>query len=105
MDLSIADLESLYRGNASHPNPMFDFLTGFVPRRLRDLFTWMEYLYYNSAQIFAALKKFSEYPITDISYTTTNKGLEAKVENLLEKTLKVKDILEGKRYFDLPARS
>jgi hypothetical protein len=93
MDLSIADLESLYRGNASHPNPMFDFLTGFVPRRLRDLFTWMEYLYYNSAQIFAALKKFSEYPITDISYTTTNKGLEAKVENLLEKTLKVKDIL------------
>ena len=93
MDLSVSDIESLYRNNTSHPNPMFDFLTGFVPRRLRDLFTWMEYLYYNSAQIFAALKKFSEYPITDISYTTTNKGLESKVENLLEKVLKVKDIL------------
>lgn len=93
MDLTIGDLESLYRNNSAHPNPMFDFLTGFVPRRLRDLFMWMEYLYYNSAQIFAALKKFSEYPITDISYTTTNKELERRAKNLLEKTLKVKDIL------------
>lgn len=93
MDLTATDIESLYRSNTAHPNPMFDFLTGFVPRRLRDLFTWIEYLYYNSAQIFAGLKKLSEYPITDITYTTTNKGLEEKVKHLLEKTLKIKDIL------------
>jgi hypothetical protein len=72
---------------------MFDFLTGFVPRRLRDLFVWMEYLYYNSAQIFAALKKFSEYPITDITYTTTNKALEKRVKKLHEKQIKVKALL------------
>lgn len=72
---------------------MFDFLTGFVPRRLRDLFVWMEYLYYNSAQIFAALKKFSEYPITDISYTTTNKALEKRHKDLHEKKVKVKSLL------------
>lgn len=72
---------------------MFDFVTGFVPRRLRDLFAWMEYLYYNSAQVFAALKKFSEYPITDISYNTTNRGTEDRTKELLEKTLRVKDIL------------
>lgn len=92
-DLSSSDLESLFRNNTSHPNPMFDFLTGFVPRRLRDLFIWMEYLYYNSAQIFAALKKFSEYPITDITYTTTNSALEKRVKNLHTKQLKVKALL------------
>jgi len=92
-DLSSGDLESLFRGSSSHPNPMFDFLTGFVPRRLRELFSWMEYLYYNSAQIFAALKKFSEYPITDISYETTNSKLEERVKELLERRLKIKDIL------------
>ncbi|MAG64380.1 MAG: hypothetical protein CMK74_00670 [Pseudomonadales bacterium] len=72
---------------------MFDFLTGFVPRRLRDLFLWMEYLYYNSAQIFAALKKFSEYPITDISYDTQNAAQEERVKELLEKTINVKNVL------------
>lgn len=92
-DPSVSDIETLFRHNTAHPNPMFDFLTGFVPRRLRDLFIWMEYLYYNSAQVFAALKKFSEYPITDISYSTTNKNLEERIEHLLEKTLRVKDIL------------
>jgi len=92
-DMALTDLESLYRNNTAHPNPMFDFVTGFVPRRLRDLFAWMEYLYYNSAQVFAALKKFSEYPITDISYNTTNRGAEDRVKELLEKTLRVKEIL------------
>lgn len=93
MDFTMNDLESLYRNNSAHPNPMFDFVTGFVPRRLRDLFAWMEYLYYNSAQIFAALKKFSEYPITSISYNTTNRAAEDHIKNLLEKKLRVKDIL------------
>lgn len=92
-DLTTSDLESLFRNNTAHPNPMFDFLTGFVPRRLRDLFVWMEYLYYNSAQIFAALKKFSEYPITDIAYTTTNSALEKRVKDLHTKQLKVKALL------------
>lgn len=92
-DLTNTDLESLFRNNTSHPNPMFDFLTGFVPRRLRDLFVWMEYLYYNSAQIFAALKKFSEYPITDISYTTSNTALKDRVKGLHNKRIKIKSLL------------
>ena len=91
--LSTSDLESLFRQNSAHPNPMFDFLTGFVPRRLRDLFLWMEYLYYNSAQIFAALKKFSEYPITEIRYDTQNSAQEKRIKHLLEKVIKIKNIL------------
>jgi hypothetical protein len=91
-DLTSSDLESLFRSSTAHPNPMFDFLTGFVPRRLRDLFIWMEYLYYNSAQVFAALKKFSEYPITDLSYTTASETHKKRCKELLEKQLKVKNI-------------
>lgn len=90
---SLTDLESLYRNNSAHPNPMFDFVTGFVPRRLRDLFSWMEYLYYNSSPVFAALKKFSEYPITEITYETNNSALEEKHSELLEKRLKIKNVL------------
>lgn len=92
-DLSSADIGSLYRNNTSHPNPMFDFLTGFVPRRLRDLFVWMEYLYYNSAQIFAALKKFSEYAITDISYESTNTAQKERLKDLHDRRLQIKSVL------------
>lgn len=92
-DVSSSDVESLFRNNSAHPNPMFDFLTGFVPRRLRDMFVWMEYLYYNSAQIFAALKKFSEYPITNISYDTQSESAEARIKHLHEKQLRVRGLL------------
>jgi hypothetical protein len=92
-DLTGSEVESLFRNSSSHPNPMFDFLTGFVPRRLRDMFVWMEYLYYNSAQIFAALKKFSEYPITDISYKTQSDAAENRIKDLHEKQLRVRGLL------------
>ncbi len=73
---------------ASHGSPLFDFLTAFAPRKLKDLFRLCEYLYFNCAQIFAALQKFCTYPITDIVYETTNEGLKAKFETLHNKTLK-----------------
>lgn len=80
------------RGGASHPNPMFDFLTGFAPRKLKDLFRWVEYLYYNSAHIFAALKKFAEYPITEITIDSSDEAPKENWERVLTKSLKVKSI-------------
>lgn len=78
------------RGGASHPNPMFDFLTGFAPRKLKDLFRWVEYLYYNSAHIFAALKKFAEYPITEINIESNDEALKENWERVLTKAIKAK---------------
>jgi hypothetical protein len=75
---------------ASHSNPLFDFLTAFAPRKLKDLFRLTEYLYFNSAHIYAALQKFCTYPITDILYETTNEGLKKKYEKLLDEQLHVK---------------
>jgi hypothetical protein len=53
----------------------------------------VEYLYYNSPQIFAALKKFSEYPITDFSYKTQNKSLEEQIKWFHQKVIKAKQVL------------
>ncbi len=79
--------------DASHPNPMFDFLTGFVPRKLKDLFKWAEYLVFNSAQVYAVVKKFGEYPITNIIYNSAIPDVLKNRKELFQKHLKVRGFL------------
>lgn len=90
MDPSINDLMS---PNSSHGSPLFDFLTAFVPRKLKDLFRLCEYLYFNSWGVYASLQKFCTYPVTDLVYDTTNEELRKKYKKLHDKTLKTKRIL------------
>lgn len=90
-DPGITDLAT--QNTASHGSPLFDFLTAFAPRKLKDLFRLCEYLYFNSAQIFAALQKFCTYPITSVLYETQNEALKEYFENLHDKVLKIKRIL------------
>lgn len=86
--------EDLSTGNtSSHGSPLFDFLTAFAPRKLKDLFRLCEYLYFNSAQVYAALQKFCTYPITSITYETQNEALKTYYQDLHDKTLKTKRIL------------
>lgn len=80
------------QGGSSHPNPMFDFLTGFAPRKLKDLFRWVEYLYYNSAHIFAALKKFSEYPVTDLDIDSSDEALVNNWRKLLDEHIRIRSV-------------
>lgn len=90
-DTGASDLST--HNTSSHGSPLFDFLTAFAPRKLKDLFRLCEYLYFNSAQIYAALQKFCTYPITDIVYETQNEALKEYYEDLHNKTLKTKRIL------------
>lgn len=78
----------------AHTNPMFDYLTGFVPRKLKDLFRWTEYLYYDSPHIFTAQTKMSEYVLTDITVTHTNKDLIQKYKEF-QKLKKVVSTLKA----------
>lgn len=89
-DPSINDLMS---PNSSHGSPLFDFLTSFVPRKLKDLFRLCEYLYFNCSQIYAALQKFCTYPITELVYDTTNEALKKRYKQFHDKTLKTKRTL------------
>jgi hypothetical protein len=90
-DPGVADLAT--NNSGSHGSPLFDFLTAFAPRKLKDLFRLCEYLYFNSAQIYAALQKFCTYPITSIVYETQNEALKGFYEELHDKTLKTKRVL------------
>jgi hypothetical protein len=90
-DAGTGDLST--SNTSSHGSPLFDFLTAFAPRKLKDLFRLCEYLYFNSAQIYAALQKFCTYPITNITYETQNEALKAYYKDLHDKTLKTKRIL------------
>ncbi len=78
------------RHGASHPNPTFDFLTGFAPRKLKDLFRWVEYLFYNSPQVYAAVKKFAEYAVTEVKIDTQAEATRKAWTKLLKKQVKVK---------------
>jgi hypothetical protein len=87
------DTADLIGRSIQHPNPLFDYLTTFVPRKLKTLFQYCEYLYVNCPQVFAALKKFAIYPVTDIKYETDNPNLKTKYKRLLEETLHLKNVL------------
>jgi len=78
---------------AGHANPMFDYLTGFVPRKLKDLFRWAEYLVHASAHLYAVIKKFGEYPITRFVYDTSAESERKRYKDLFEKHLRLKGFL------------
>lgn len=93
LDMNFGLGDPIRSNNASHPNPMFDYLTGFVPRKLKDLFKWSEYLSVNSAHIYAVVRKFGEYPITTVQYETTSESERERHKDLFEKTLRIKGFL------------
>jgi len=80
------------RGGA-HANPMFDYTTSFVPRKLKDLFKWAEYLAFNSAHIYGIIRKFGEYPITRFTYESTSEEEKNRHRKMFEEDLKFKGIL------------
>lgn len=87
--------DQMLTGSNNHPNPMFDFLTGFVPRKLKDLFRWTEYLFYNSPHIFIALTKLSDYIITEVTFDTSVPSLRKNYEELFTETLRIKPVLKA----------
>jgi len=77
------------RNAAAHSNPMFDYLTGFVPRKLKDLFKWAEYLGFHSAHVYGVVRKFGEYPITRFIYESTSEEEKTRHKKLFEENLRL----------------
>ena len=76
----------------SHPNPAFDFLTAFTPRKLKDLLKWAEYLAYNSAHIYAIVRKFGELPITSFVFDSPSPSEKARHKKLCEQDINLKGV-------------
>ena len=75
-----SDSTGLSIGN--YADPMRLWVHSFSPRDLKQLFRWTEYLYYNSAQIYAGVKKFAEYPVTEINYLSDSEKLVSATKRL-----------------------
>jgi hypothetical protein len=86
---------SLFPSSNSSPNPLFDYLSGFVPRKIKDSFRWYEYLSFNSTHIYSGLYKLADYSVTDVSYQTDSEQEKTRHKDLLEKVLKIKSILKA----------
>ena len=92
-DLTPDDTIDLIGRSIQHPNPLFDFLTTFVPRKLKTMFQYCEYLYINCPQVFAALNKFATYPVTELNFKTENPTIRTKYEKLCNETLHLKNYM------------
>lgn len=94
----LSPLDSMGARGATHANPMFDYLTGFVPRKLKDLFKWAEYLGFHSAHIYGVVRKFGEYPITRFIYESTSEEEKVRHKKLFEESIRLKGFLTQVSY-------
>ena len=79
--------------NGVYGDPMRLWAHSFSSRNLKQLFRWTEYLYYNSAQIYAGTRKFAEYPITELEYMSESDKLTSLYRRLLEDIVGIKRTL------------
>lgn len=94
LDLGVIDTDVTAR-SYSHPSPLFQFLDGFSPRKLKDLFRVQEWLLYNSTHIFAALNKLSDYSITEVVIETESAAERKRIGDLLEEDLSIRETLKA----------
>ena len=91
----LGDLHNAMPGGTKgvYGDPMRLWAHSFSSRNLKQLFRWTEYLYYNSAQIYAGTRKFAEYPITELEYLSDSDKLTSLYRRLLEDIVGVKRCL------------
>lgn len=76
-----------------YPNPFFDYLSRIMPRNIKDMFQWLEYLYANSGQVMPVIKKFSEYAITEIVYNSSSPKVKENAKKIFNEKLNLKDTI------------
>ena len=86
---------SLYRYGGSYANPFDTYFKSFAPVRLKELFLWCEYLYYQCPQVMSAVERYSEYAITDVRISSSSNLHHDLWKNLLVEDGYLKDILES----------
>ena len=88
----LGDMNSRAAGGAgeAYGDPMRLWAHSFSSRNLKQLFRWTEYLYYNSAQVYAGTRKFAEYPITELEYIAESDKLTSLYRRLLEDIVGIK---------------
>ena len=67
-----------------YDNPMWDYMSGFLPRRLKNLLKWCEYLYYRCPQIYTAVTRLADFAVTDIDVESAQPDVKAKYSSAID---------------------
>ena len=76
----------------TYPHPFFDLSSEFIPRTVKTMFRWCQYLFLSSSEIATILKKKCSYPLTEIIYKTEDAGLKKIWKDMLENNLDIRQI-------------
>lgn len=79
--------------NKLYANPLFDYLGEYLPTDIKKLFAWAEHVYFNTPVIANAIKKYINYPVTDIVYESPASDVRDRTKYLLENILNIKSHL------------
>lgn len=58
-------------GIVKYPNPFFDLSNNYVPKNIKTLFKYCKTFFYTSGFLRNVITKLTEYPITDLLFSTT----------------------------------
>jgi len=89
----LADPGSLGYTGGAYGDPTRLWAHDFSPKNIKQLFKWTEYLYFNSAHIFSGIRKYAEYPITEINYHSKGEETTQKYRAVLEEKMGIKSLL------------
>jgi hypothetical protein len=81
-------------GVVKYPNPFFDLSNNYIPKNIKTLFKYCKTFFYTSGFLRNVITKLTEYPITDLLFSTTvSKDTREKYLFAFNRKLKLKSFL------------
>lgn len=81
-------------GIVKYPNPFFDLSNNYIPKNIKTLFKYCKTFFYTSGFLRNVITKLTEYPITDLLFSTTvSKDTREKYLFAFNRKLKLKSFL------------
>jgi hypothetical protein len=71
-------------------SPFYDWTVSWMPRDIKNIFRWCEYLYKRNGIVRQATKRIALYPVTDIKFEEESTQITDKYKDFLENTIKYK---------------
>lgn len=94
---SITTPRTALRGNSNvrnwntYPNQFFDLSSAYMPTTIKEMFRWCQFLYMTHSEIAPIINKKCSYVLTDLIYDTKSLKDQNAWQELLERTLRIKD--------------
>jgi hypothetical protein len=84
---------SVGRPEQFYPSPFFDVAQNYLPKNIKETFSWCQYYQLTNPLISAVTQKLSTYPITDLIYEDDNQGVVDLYKTMFEKQFLLRQFL------------